>query len=73
MEEKRIQAQRAKPRTQTPAVDALIGEKEQTGQKERTKKNREQVTEEMLKGGSVMMVNWVWKLCSMAYESRLEE
>ena len=30
---KRIEAQRAKPRTPTSAIDALIGEEEQTGKK----------------------------------------
>ena len=30
---KGIEAQGAKPRTQTPAVDALIGDEEQTGKK----------------------------------------
>ena len=34
---KRIEAQRAKPRTRTPAVDALIGDEEQTRKKEKSK------------------------------------
>ena len=32
---KRIEVERAKPRTPTPAIDALIGDKEQTGRKNR--------------------------------------
>ena len=33
MEEKRIEALREKPRTPTPAIDALIGDEEHTGKK----------------------------------------
>ena len=33
---KRIEAQRAKPRTPTPAIDAFIGKEEQTGKKKRS-------------------------------------
>ena len=42
MKKKRIEAQRAKPRTPTPAIDELIGEEEQTGKKK--VRNRERVS-----------------------------
>ena len=37
MEEKKFEAQRAKPHTPTPAIDALIGDEEQTGKEKREK------------------------------------
>ena len=36
-----IEAQRAKPRTPTPAVDALIGDEEQTGKKKKEQRKKQ--------------------------------
>ena len=40
---KRIEAQRAKQRTPTPALDALIGDEEQTGKKKREQRKKQGV------------------------------
>ena len=39
-EKKRIEEQRVKPLTPTPAIDALIGDEEQTGKKEEKRKKQ---------------------------------
>ena len=40
-EEKGIEAQRAKPRTPTPAIDSLIGNEEQTGEKKSEQRKKQ--------------------------------
>ena len=50
IEEKKNEAQRAKPHTSIPAVDALIREEEQTRKKERTKEETE--------SGSLTQLPW---------------
>ena len=30
---------------------------------------KDEVTEEMVKGGGDVVVDWIWKLCNMAFES----
>ena len=30
--------------------------------------SKDEVTEEMVKGGSDVVVNWIWKLCNMVFE-----
>ena len=58
MEEKKIEAQRAKPRTPTPAMDALTGDEEQTGGKEENKeRKRERVSNPPMLDHSVASYN----------------
>ena len=33
------------------------------------KNGEDEVTEEMVKGGGDIVVDWIWKLCSMAFEN----
>ena len=37
--------------------------------KNRKAAGKDEVTGEMIKGGSNMVVNWIWRLCNMAFES----
>ena len=30
---------------------------------------KDEVTEEMIKGGDDMVINWIWNLCKMAFEN----
>ena len=34
---------------------------------------KDEVTEEMIKSGGDVVVNWIWKLCNMAFESDVPE
>ena len=35
------------------------------------KNGKDEVTEEMVKGGGEVVVDWIWKLCNMAFESNV--